>query len=120
MDFAEVILLSAAGGVIVALAPLIYLVYYTRPVTFTVWTGALVSFIAGFVFTLLVLQWGFFYLRFTYILALALLATSIAYTYWGMYKRRWVLYLFAAAAWVYIIILAAVARALGLGDPFFI
>ncbi|MEZ0318435.1 MAG: hypothetical protein ABWK05_00355 [Pyrobaculum sp.] len=120
MDFGEAVLLSAAGGVITALAPLIYLMYHTRPVTFTVWTGALVSFIAGFVFTLLVIQWGFFYLRFTYILALALLATSIVYTYWGMFKRRWVAYLFAAAAWIYIIILAVVAKALGLGDPFFI
>ena len=55
---AEIVLLSAAGGVIAALAPLIYLFYYTRPVTFTVWTGAVVSFIGGFIFTLLVLQWG--------------------------------------------------------------
>ncbi|MCX8136903.1 hypothetical protein [Pyrobaculum aerophilum] len=120
MNGAETFLIAAAGGVIAALAPLIYLFYYTRPVTFTVWTGALVSFIAGFVLTLLAQQWGLFYARFTYLLALALLATSIAYTYWGMFRRRWTMYLFAAAAWIYIIILAVVARALGLGDPFFI
>jgi len=61
---------------------------------------------------------GLFYARYTYILALLL--TSIAYTYWGMFRRRWFAYLFAAAAWIYIILLAAVARALGLGDPFII
>ncbi len=120
MDFAEIILLSAAGGMIAALAPLIYLFYYTRPVTFTVWTGAVVSFIGGFTFTLLVLNWGLFYARFTYLLALALLLTSIAYTYWGMFRRRWFAYLFAAAAWIYIILLAIIARALGIGDPFII
>ncbi|MGB9705083.1 MAG: hypothetical protein ACPL3C_06505 [Pyrobaculum sp.] len=120
MDGVESLLISAAGGVIAALAPLIYLMYYTRPVTFTVWTGALVSFIAGFVFTLLIQQWGHFYARFTYLLALALLLTSLAYTYWGMYRRRWTMYLFAAAAWIYIILLAVVSRALGLGDPFII
>ncbi|AFA38122.1 hypothetical protein Pogu_0095 [Pyrobaculum oguniense TE7] len=120
MDGAEIYLISAAGGVIAALAPLIYLIYYARPVTFTVWTGALVSFIAGFIFTLLAQQWPFFYARFTYLLALALLITSLIYTYWGMYRRRWTMYLFAAAAWIYIIILAVVARVLGLGDPFII
>jgi len=120
MDFAEIILLSAAGGVIAALAPLIYLFYYMKPVAFTVWTGAVVSFIGGFIFTLLVLNWGLFYARFTYLLALALLLTSIAYTYWGMFRRRWFAYLFAAAAWIYIILLAIIARALGLGDPFII
>jgi hypothetical protein len=120
MNFAEIVLISAAGGVIAALAPLIYLFYSTRPVTFTVWTGAVVAFIGGFIFTLLVLQWGLFYARFTYILALALLLVSIAYTYWGMFRRRWFAYLFAAAAWIYIILLAVVARALGLGDPFII
>ncbi|ABP51576.1 hypothetical protein [Pyrobaculum arsenaticum] len=116
----EVYLISAAGGAIAALAPLIYLLYYGRPATFTMWTGAVVSFIARFVFTLLAQQWPLFYARFTYLLALALLLTSIAYTYWGMYRRRWTMYLFAAAAWIYIIILAVVARVLGLGDPFII
>ena len=120
MDFAEIILLSAAGGVIAALAPLIYLFYYTRPVTLTVWTGAVISFIGGFIFTLLVLNWGLFYARFTYLLGLALLLTSIAYTYWGMFRRRWLAYLFAAAVWIYIILLAIIARALGIGDPFII
>ncbi len=115
---AEIVLISAAGGVITALAPLIYLFYYTRPVTFTVWTGAVVAFIGGFIFTLLAQQWGLFYARYTYILALLL--ASIAYTYWGMFRRRWFAYLFAAAAWIYIILLAAVARTLGLGDPFII
>ena len=56
MNGAETFLIAAAGGVIAALAPLIYLFYYTRPVTFTVWTGAIVSFIAGFVLTLLAQQ----------------------------------------------------------------
>lgn len=114
------VLFSAAGGAIVALAPLIYFYYYTKPVTFVVWSGVLASFVAGFIFTLLVLQWSLFYLRLTYLLALALLLTSIVYTYWGMYRQRWTMYLFATAAWIYIIILAAVAKALGLGDPFFV
>jgi hypothetical protein len=116
----ETILISAAGGVVAALAPLIYLFYYARPVTYTVWTGAVVSFIGGFIFTLLAQQWGLFYARFTYIFALVLLLASIAYTYWGMFRRRWFAYLFAAAAWIYIILLVAVARTLGLGDPFII
>jgi hypothetical protein len=120
MNFAETILLSVAGGVIAALAPLIYLFYYTRPVTFTVWTGAVVTFIGGFIFTLLALQWGLFYVRYTYILALALLLVSIAYAYWGVFRRRWFAYLFAAVAWIYIILLAVVARALGFSDPFII
>ncbi|ACB39743.1 hypothetical protein [Pyrobaculum neutrophilum] len=118
MNFAETMLISAAGGAIAALAPLVYIMYYGRPTTFTVWTGAVVSFIGGFIFTLLAAQWPLFYARFTYLLALALLLTSIAYTYWGMYRRRWFAYLFAAAAWIYIILLALVAKALGLGDPF--
>jgi len=120
MEPAEMVLVSAAGGVIAALAPLVYLFYYARPVTFTVWTGAVVSFIGGFIFTLLALNWGLFYARFTYLLALALLLASIIYTYWGMFRRRWFAYLFAAAAWIYIILLAIIARALGLGDPFII
>jgi len=120
MNFAEMILISAAGGVIAALAPLIYLFYYFRPVTYTVWTGAVMAFISGFIFMLLAQQWGLFYARFTYILALALLLASAAYTYWGMFRRRWLAYLFAAATWIYIILLATVARILGLGDPFII
>jgi hypothetical protein len=47
---------------------------------------------------------------------------SIAYTYWGMFRRKWFAYLFAAA-WIYIILiilLVVVARILGLGDPFII
>ena len=120
MDPGALILLASAGGVITALAPLIYLFYYTKPVTYTVWSGAIVSFIAGFVFTLLVVQWGFFYARFTYLLALGLLAIALGYTYWGMFKRRWTMYLFAAAVWIYLILLAVIARALGLPDPFII
>jgi hypothetical protein len=45
---------------------------------------------------------GLFYARFTYILALLL--ASIAYTYWGMFRRKWFAYLFAAA-WIYIYII---------------
>jgi hypothetical protein len=120
MEPAEMVLISAAGGVITALAPLIYIFYYTKSATFTVWTGAVVSFIGGFIFTLLALQWGLFYARFTYLLALSLLAVSIVYAYWGMFKRRWFAYLFAAAAWIYIILLAVIARALGLPDPFLV
>jgi len=120
MNFAEMMLLSAAGGAVAALAPLVYIFYVARRATFTTWTGALVSFIAGFVLTLLLQQWHLFYARFTYLLAVSLLAVSIAYTWWGMWTRRWSLYLFAAAAWVYIILLAVVARALGLGDPFLV
>jgi len=120
MKFAEIILMSAAGGATAALAPLIYLFYYNRPVTLTVWTGAAAAFIGGFIFTLLALRWGLFYARYTYILALSLLLASIAYTYWGMFRRRWFAYLFAAAAWIYIILLAVTARLLGLGDPFII
>jgi heme O synthase-like polyprenyltransferase len=77
----------------------------------------------SFIFTLLAQQWGgggLFYARFTYILALLLV--SIAYTYWGMFRRKWFAYLFAAA-WIYIILiilLVVVARILGLGDPFII
>ncbi|ABO08332.1 hypothetical protein [Pyrobaculum calidifontis] len=120
MNFAEMMLLSAAGGAVAALAPLVYIFYVARRATFTTWTGALVSFIAGFVLTLLLQQWQLFYARFTYLLAVSLLAVSIAYTWWGMWTRRWTFYLFAAAAWVYIILLAVVARALGLGDPFLV
>jgi len=120
MEPAEIILVSAAGGVIVSLAPLIYLLYYARPVTLTVWTGAVVSFIGGFIFTLLLLNWGFFYARFTYLLALALLLASVIYSYWGMFRRWWFAYLFAAAAWIYIILLAVIAKALGFGDLFII
>jgi hypothetical protein len=36
-----------------------------------------------------------------------------------MFRRRWFAYLFAAA-WIYIILLAVVARILGFGDPFII
>ncbi|MEZ0248545.1 MAG: hypothetical protein ABWJ97_04670 [Thermoproteus sp.] len=120
MPASDIFLLSAAGGIMAAAAPLLYLMYYAKETTFVRLTGALVSFVAGFVFTLLALQWGLFYLRFTYLLALALLLTSIAYTYWGMYRDEWTMYLFAAAAWIYIIILAVIAKALGLGDPFFV
>jgi hypothetical protein len=52
----------------------------------------------SFIFTLLAQQWGLFYARFTYILALLL--ASIAYTYWGMFRRKWFAYLFAAV-WIY-------------------
>ncbi len=116
----EAILLSFAGGVITALAPLIYITYRAKPTSLLVWAGALNSLAVGYVFTLLVLQWGLFYARFTYLLALALLSVSLVYTYWGMLRERWTMYLFAAAAWVYIIALALVAKALGLGDPFII
>ncbi|MFN3805346.1 MAG: hypothetical protein ACK4SY_09835 [Pyrobaculum sp.] len=116
----EVILLSVAGGAAAALAPLLILTYYAREVSIVAWAGALNSFITGFIFTLLALQWGFFYARFTYLLALALLALSLVYSYWGIFRGRWLMYLFAAAAWIYVIILAVVARALGLGDPFII
>jgi len=118
MNFAEVALLSAAVGAVAALAPLVYIFYVGRRATFTTWTGAFVSFAAGWVLALLLQQWHLFYARFTYLLAVGLLALSTAYAWWGMWTRRWHFYLFAAAAWVYIILLAAVARALGLGDPF--
>ena len=75
----------------------------------------------SFIFTLLAQQWGLFYARCTYIFALLLV--SIAYTYWGMFKRKWFAYLFAAA-WIYIyhysLLLVVVARIMGLGDPFII
>ena len=120
MALQETALLSFAGGVITALAPLIYIMYRAKPTSLTVWAGALNSLTVGYVFTLLVLQWGLFYARFTYLLALALLLMSLVYTYWGMFRERWTMYLFAAAAWIYIITLAVVAKVLGLGDPFII
>jgi hypothetical protein len=120
MSPAEALLLSAAGGAVAALAPLVYMLYGEREATAAAWAGAAASFASAFVLTLLLAQWPLFYARFTYLLALALLATSIAYAYWGMLREWWAAYLFAAAAWIYIIViaLAAVARALGLADPF--
>ncbi|MFN7105640.1 MAG: hypothetical protein ACK4M3_03540 [Pyrobaculum sp.] len=120
MTLGEVVLLSVAGGVAAALTPLIFLTYRAREVEPVAWAGALNSFISGFIFTLLAIQWGLFYARFTYLLALALLALSLVYSYWGIFKGRWLMYLFAAAAWIYVIILAIVARVLGLGDPFIV
>lgn len=120
MKPAEILLVAAASGVIAALISLTCLVYYNRPITFVTAAGVLNSFASGFVFTLLVLQWGFFYLRFTYILALVLVIVSLAYSYWGMYKDMWQFYLFAAVTWIYIIVLVVLARALELSDPFLI
>lgn len=117
MDYAQLIV-SASGGAVIALAPLVYLMYVNKPVTYVVWTGALNAFIAGFILTLLAQQWGLFYARFTYLLALGLLSMSVAYTYVGMARRRWTDYIVASAAWLYLILLAVVARALGTGDPF--
>jgi hypothetical protein len=118
MSPAEALLLSAAGGAVAALAPLVYMLYGERETTAAAWAGAAASFVSAFALTLLLAQWHLFYARFTYLLALALLSTSIAYAYWGMLRGWWAAYLFAAAAWIYIIALAAVARALGLADPF--
>ncbi len=120
MQPTEIFLVAAASGAITALAPSIYLIYRNKPITPVTIAGALNSFVSGFVFALLALQWGFFYLRFTYLLALALLVASLAYNYWGMYRDRWQFYLFAVATWIYIVVVALLTRVLGLGDPFLI
>ncbi|MGC9170659.1 MAG: hypothetical protein ACP5HD_07940 [Thermoproteus sp.] len=116
MDPVLAILIGAA----LALTPLLALMYQGSEIDYVRAAGLLASFADGFVLGVLAQLWGQFYVRLTYLLALGLMAVSLAYSWWGIYRRWWTAYLFAASGWAYLVVLLAVARALGLPDPFLI
>lgn len=112
--------LALMAGSIAALIPLLAVMYKGSDLDYARAAGLISSFAAGFVFGVLAQLWAQFYARFTYLLALGLMSVSLGYSWWGIYRRWWTAYLFAAAGWIYLIVLIAAARALGLPDPFLI
>lgn len=111
-------LLAALAGGFMALLPALVALYFGAQIDYIRGAGLIVSFVAGFTLGVLAQLWSLFHLRFTYLLSLFLLALSIGFSWWGMYKRWWPAYVFAAAAWLYLTALLGLAKLLGLPDPF--
>lgn len=114
MDPVLALLIGAAA----ALTPLLAVMYQGSELDYIRAAGLVASFAAGFILGVLAQLWPQFHFRFTYLLALALMLASLGYSWWGIYKRWWTAYLFAASGWMYLVALLAVARALGLSSPF--